>query len=108
MNGSNETQRSEGLTLHMFEVALLVGVQTTSDPKAPLRGWLSDAASRSVKIGADQASAASIRVGGELGAQLVRMVDYYSARPGEQQIWFIPFSAFGAVCDMQKAATRIK
>lgn len=99
---------SPTLKLHIFEVALLTGAQSTSDPKAPLRGFLSEVVARSVKIGVHQSSAAGFRVGGVHGAQLVRMLNAYSARPGPQQIWFIPFSAFGLVSEMEQAATRIK
>lgn len=86
---------------------MLTAAQSTSDPNAPVRGYAAALRSQSVPIGLHRISAAGVVRKGVRGALLVRHLRANQAEPGPSQQWFIPFSAFGSVNEMQESAERI-
>lgn len=95
------------LRLHPIEAAVLVAAQSTSDPKAPIRGYAVALRSQSVQIGLHRISAAGYVRDRVRGALLVRHLRANQAKPGPSQQWFIPFDAFGSVDEMQERAERV-
>lgn len=96
------------LKLHPYEAAVLVAAQSTTDPDAPIRGYAAALRSQSVKVGLHRISAAGYVRDKVRGALLVRILRADQAVPGPKQQWFIPYSAFGSVDEMQEAATLIE
>jgi hypothetical protein len=103
-----------GTTFDVIEIALLAGVEGAQRGGAPLRGFARTLAGHTYRLsrkegGGLPTSITAVRYvhEGVEGAVLVRKLGAYAAGGGQEERWFVPFSAFGDVANLSASAIRV-
>jgi hypothetical protein len=96
----------------VMEIALMASVEGSRRPDAPVRAFGGNIFSRSYPVGRgdvprSEVSAAPGTHEGVTGVMLIRRPGAFSGGTHDQEIWFVPYSAFGSVREVLDNAVRV-